>query len=94
MDAGQNLTEAVIKNGSNINYWWPTHIEVEEWALYHPVHTKFGHGTTYNDAMYHAFQSTLPGSPVAELPAQKFSEGKITAAPLKAGYVFKPPIIK
>jgi hypothetical protein len=61
MDAGQNLTEAVIKNGGNINYWWPTHIEVEEWALYHPVHTKFGHGTTYNDAMYHTFQSTLPG---------------------------------
>lgn len=62
MDAGQNLTEAVIKNGGNINYWWPTDIEVEEWALYHPVHTKFGHGTTYNDAVYHAFQSRFDKS--------------------------------
>eukprot|EP01035_Chromulina_nebulosa_P035371 gene35371-47530_t len=30
MDAGQNLTEQVIKNGGDIKYWWPTDIEEEK----------------------------------------------------------------
>lgn len=57
VDVGQNLTEAILKNGGNIKYWWPTHIEEEKWSLYHPQHTRFGMGTTYNDAVYHAFFS-------------------------------------
>ncbi len=57
MDAGQNLTEQIIKNGGNVKYWWPTDIEEAQWDLYHPEHTKFGLGTTYNDCIYHAFFS-------------------------------------
>jgi hypothetical protein len=57
MDAGQNLTEKIIKDGGNIIYWWPTNIEEEQWNLYHPKHKKFGPGTTYNDCIYHAFFS-------------------------------------
>ena len=62
MDAGQNLTGEVIKNGGIVNYWFPTHIEAEEWDLYHPVHKRFGAGTTYNDAVYHAFFSRFDQS--------------------------------
>lgn len=57
MDAGQNLTETISRLGGNVRYWWPTHIEEEKWSLYHPEHTRFGLGTTYNDAIYHAFYS-------------------------------------
>lgn len=57
MDGGQNLTEHIIRAGGNVKYWWPTHIEEEKWYLHHPEHTKFGPGTTYNDAIYHAFYS-------------------------------------
>lgn len=57
MDAGQNLTEQIIKDGGNVKYWWPTEIEKEEWYLHHPEHNKFGPGTTYNDLVYHAFLS-------------------------------------
>ncbi|KAA2239893.1 hypothetical protein F0L74_27285 [Chitinophaga agrisoli] len=59
MDAGQNLTEQIIKNGGQVKYWWPTHIEEEQWYLHHPEHNKFGLGTTYNDAVYHAFFSRV-----------------------------------
>lgn len=57
MDGGQNLTEAVKANGGTIRYWWPTEIEEEKWSLYHPEHTVFGPGTTYNHSIYHAFFS-------------------------------------
>ncbi len=59
MDAGQNLTEQVIKRGGQVKYWWPTHIEEEQWYLHHPEHNKFGLGTTYNDMVYHAFFSRV-----------------------------------
>lgn len=62
MDVGQNLTEHVIKNGGNIQYWWPTHMEEEQWNLYHPEHSKFGPGTTYNNLIYHAFLSRFDTS--------------------------------
>ncbi len=62
MDVGQNLTEHVIKNGGNIHYWWPTHMEEEQWNLYHPEHKKFGPGTTYNNLIYHAFLSRFDTS--------------------------------
>lgn len=57
MDGGQNLTEHIIQAGGNVKYWWPTHIEEEKWYLHHPEHSVFGPGTTYNDAVYHAFFS-------------------------------------
>jgi hypothetical protein len=57
MDAGQNLTEQVIKDGGRVHYWWPTHVEVPEWRLHHPEHTVFGPGTTYDNLVYHAFLS-------------------------------------
>jgi hypothetical protein len=56
-DSGQNLTEVIRAKGGNIKYWWPTHIEEPIWNLYHPEHSKFGLGTTYNDLVYHAFFS-------------------------------------
>lgn len=62
MDAGQNLTEQIEKKGGNVKYWWPNHIEEAQWSLYHPEHTKFGPGTTYNDMVYHAFFSRLDQS--------------------------------
>ncbi len=58
-DAGQHLTEVALQQGGQVIYWWPTDIEQEQWSLYHPVHTKFGPGTTYNGSVYHAFQSRL-----------------------------------
>ncbi|WP_257666878.1 hypothetical protein [Parapedobacter tibetensis] len=57
MDAGQNLTNEIRKNDGNIRYWWPTDIEEEMWDLYDEQHPKFGLGTTYNNAIYHAFYS-------------------------------------
>ncbi|MDQ6844954.1 MAG: hypothetical protein M3Z92_11460 [Bacteroidota bacterium] len=57
MDAGQNLTEQILKNGGNVKYWWPTEIEEEKWYLHHPDHPVFGLGTTYNNMIYHAFLS-------------------------------------
>ena len=57
MDAGQNLTETASRSGGNIQYWWPTSIEDPQWSLYHPVHNKFGYGTTYDELIYHAFLS-------------------------------------
>ncbi|RAJ77453.1 hypothetical protein CLV59_107220 [Chitinophaga dinghuensis] len=57
MDAGQHLTETIRIQQGNIKYWWPTDIEEEKWYLHHPEHTKFGLGTTYNNAIYHAFYS-------------------------------------
>ena len=59
MDAGQNLTEQIRLHNGNIHYWWPTSIEEEQWTLYHPKHTKFGLGTTYNNLIYHAFFSRV-----------------------------------
>lgn len=61
-DAGQNLTDEVTKQGGNLVYWWPTAMEDKEWYLHHPIHNRFGHGTTYNDMVYHAFESRFDGS--------------------------------
>jgi hypothetical protein len=57
MDAGQNLTEHITRAGGHTRYWWPTAIEEVKWRLYHPEHPEFGLGTTYNNAIYHAFNS-------------------------------------
>ncbi len=62
MDAGQNLSVQILKNKGRINYWWPTHIEEEKWYLHHPQHPVFGPGTTYNNAVYHAFFSRFDQS--------------------------------
>jgi hypothetical protein len=57
VDAGQHLSEVVSEHGGKLKFWWPTHIEEEKWPLFHPEHTRFGLGTTYNDCIYHAFYS-------------------------------------
>lgn len=57
MDVWQNITEQAKLHNGNLKYWWPTDIEEEKWYLHHPVHNKFGIGTTYNDLIYHAFFS-------------------------------------
>ncbi len=57
MDAGQNLTETILKKGGKIIYWWPTEIEEKKWSLYHSEHKVFGLGTTYDHLIYHAFLS-------------------------------------
>lgn len=57
VDGGQNLTETIREKEGNIHFWWPTHIEEEQWDLYHPEHKRFGLGTTYGNAIYHAFFS-------------------------------------
>lgn len=57
MDAGQHLTEVVMRNGGKVCYWWPSSIEEKKWTLYHPDHTWFGPGTTYDGLVYHAFFS-------------------------------------
>lgn len=62
MDGGQNLTEVIRRANGNICFWWPTDIEEELWDLYHPEHTRFGMGTTYNNAVYHAFFSRMDKS--------------------------------
>ncbi|MFT3705742.1 MAG: hypothetical protein QM802_25455 [Agriterribacter sp.] len=62
MDVGQNLTEKITLNNGAIKYWWPTEMEEEQWNLYHPEHTKFGPGTTYNNLIYHAFLSRFDTS--------------------------------
>lgn len=56
-DAGQNLTNVILKENGNIKYWWPTRIEEEMWYLHNEKHNRFGLGTTYNDMIYHAFFS-------------------------------------
>lgn len=57
MDAAQNLTETIRRDGGQVRFWWPTHVEEEKWDLYHPEHKRFGLGTTYNGLVYHAFLS-------------------------------------
>jgi hypothetical protein len=57
VDAGQFLSESVIRQGGKLKFWWPTHIEEDKWPLYHPEHSRFGLGTTYNDSIYHAYYS-------------------------------------
>jgi hypothetical protein len=57
VDAGQHLSEVVAQEGGRLVYWWPTDIEEDKWPLFHPEHTRFGLGTTYNDNIYHAFYS-------------------------------------
>lgn len=56
-DAGQHLTDVIRDCGGTIRYWWPTRIEEDMWTLYNDDHPRFGLGTTYNDAIYHAFYS-------------------------------------
>ena len=57
VDGGQLLSEEVVRQGGELIFWWPTHIEEEKWPLYHSEHNRFGLGTTYNDCIYHAFYS-------------------------------------
>lgn len=62
IDVWQNITDKSIEQNIRIKYWWPTSIEEEKWYLHHPIHNKFGLGTTYNDCIYHAFYSRTDNS--------------------------------
>lgn len=57
MDSGHNLTKQIIEADGNLKFWWPTSIEEEKWNLYHSTHTRFGLGTTFNNTVYHGFES-------------------------------------
>lgn len=56
-DVGYKVTEAAQKEGAFLGLIWPTHVEVPKWDL--GASSCFGLGTTYNDMIYHAFESRM-----------------------------------
>lgn len=54
-DVGAELTYLSYKYKVHVDVLYPTHAEVPIWNL-NDV-TKFGHGTNYEDMVYHAFES-------------------------------------
>lgn len=53
-DVGEELTYAAERAGVPVDLLWPTHSDDHIWHL---VEGKtFGHGTTYEDSFWHAFQ--------------------------------------
>lgn len=53
-DIAQNFTRSCIKNNKKIKYWLNTHSNDYIWDL--PNNTKFGHGTVYEQKIYHQFE--------------------------------------
>jgi hypothetical protein len=57
-DVGGLLTMVgKFQNEVKFKFWYPTHVEQEKWDLY--PDKKFGYGTTYDNRVYHAFESRL-----------------------------------
>jgi hypothetical protein len=56
-DVAQDFTNLVVKKGFKLNFWFPTSIEEPKWKLYSKNHSEFGLGTTYDNLVYHAFES-------------------------------------
>lgn len=54
-DVGGQLTDIAKKNEIKFSYWYPTEVEVEKWELY--KNGTFGIGTTYDNKVYHLFES-------------------------------------
>lgn len=54
-DVGGFATNEFVRTKSAARLLWPTHVEVPMWDL--TERTKFGYGTTYQDTVYHAFES-------------------------------------
>jgi len=55
-DVAGRLSRAAQRKGKIIAQLWPTHVEIEKWDLGN-TGVKFGYGTTYQDSVYHAFES-------------------------------------
>lgn len=53
-DVAQNFTRSCIKNNKKIKYWSNTNSNDYIWDL--PNNTKFGHGTIYEQKVYHQFE--------------------------------------
>ena len=53
-DVAQNFTRSCIKNNKKIKYWSNTNSNDYIWDL--PNNTKFGHGTVYEQKVYHQFE--------------------------------------
>ena len=53
-DVAQNFTRSCIKNNKKIKYWSNTNSNDYIWYL--PNNTKFGHGTVYEQKVYHQFE--------------------------------------
>lgn len=54
-DVAGEVTRAAERIGKEVRMLWPTHVEVEKWSL--ADKGTFGLGTTYQDTVYHAFES-------------------------------------
>jgi hypothetical protein len=54
-DVAGELTHKCIENSLPVNILYPNHVEVERWPLTN--NQKFGIGTTYNNRIFHAFES-------------------------------------
>lgn len=54
-DVAGEITRAAERAGKEVRMLWPTHVEVEKWKL--ADKGVFGLGTTYQDTVYHAFES-------------------------------------
>lgn len=56
-DVGASITFSARENDVPVKLIWPTHVEVPKWDL--GKDSCFGHGTTYEDKVYHAFESRM-----------------------------------
>jgi len=54
-DTGQFLTKKCKENNLKIDYWLPTSCKREKWDLL-PLNLKFGHGTVFEESIYHQFE--------------------------------------
>ncbi|WP_159022660.1 hypothetical protein [Formosa sp. L2A11] len=55
VDAGGILSKLAPNHNINLSFWYPTAIEEAKWKLY--PDKMFGIGTTYEDSVYHLFES-------------------------------------
>ncbi len=55
-DVGYLITERASHN-VDVELIWPTHVEIPKWDL--GLNSCFGHGTTYDNKVYHAFESRM-----------------------------------
>lgn len=54
-DVGGHFTNEMIRVGHRAKLLWPTYVENPVWDLTESI--KFGHGTNYDNSVYHAFES-------------------------------------
>ena len=61
-DVAGELTHKCIELNLAVNIMYPTSVEEEKWILTDTQ--KFGHGTNYNNRIYHAFESRFDNSKI------------------------------